>query len=295
MDEIFQIGSFCFRLRCPQAIIPPPNFMLFQIQEGQPEYTYDLEMGEGFPVPVGDCVARKMDLEVFRQGERESRLLGIKGTEGFYGFYEEDGEAHARILVNPQRLSGLSIDPVFTSLLALERRLAFKDAMVLHCAYLDLSGEALLFSAPSGTGKTTQANLWKQYQNCETVNGDRALLARVNGSWQAQGWPVCGTSEICCNRSLPVRAVVMLSQGMENQIERLSPAGAFSQLYSQITVNKWNRQQHLHVMDLLESLVSQVPVFHLSCTISHEAVTCLEAALNDLFQTADMWDNSSVQ
>ena len=75
-------------------------------------------------------------------------------------------------------LRDLHIDPLFTSLLALERRLVRKDQMVLHCAYVEYRGEAILFSAPSETGKTTQAGLWEKYRGSRTVNGDRSLLGK---------------------------------------------------------------------------------------------------------------------
>ena len=54
---------------------------------------------------------------------------------------------------------------------------------------------------------------------------------------------------------------------------------AFSQLYTQITINRWNREFQTHAMDLIETLVHEVPVYHLSCTVSEDAVNCLENAL----------------
>ena len=52
-----------------------------------------------------------------------------------------------------------------------------------------------------------------------------------------------------------------------------------SLLYSQITVNRWNTGEHLHVIDMIEELLSEVPVYHLGCTISERAVECLEKAM----------------
>ena len=79
---------------------------------------------------------------------------------------------------------------------------------------------------------------------------------------------------------LPKTAVVMLSQGREDQVRRLSPGEAFAQLYSQITVNTWNRDFAAKNMALIEGLIARVPVFHLRCTISENAVRCLEQALS---------------
>ena len=212
----------------------------------------------------------------------ESRLIGVKGRPDPYACYRETSASQAEILLMQDELCDLHIDPLFTSLLALERRLVRKDQMVLHCAYVEYRGEAILFSAPSETGKTTQAGLWEKYRGSRTVNGDRSLLGKKEGRWIARGWPVCGTSEVCHNEAIPIKAVVMLSQAKENRAEKLKPGQAFPLLYSQITVNKWNMQDHLHTMDLIEDFLGSVPVIHLGCTISEEAVECLEEALQSL-------------
>ena len=283
MDKLFRIGEFVFRLCCPEEVTPPENFMKFECTSGSPEYTYRIEVSDALPRPGGTVSARRPDLTVFchktDEGTFESRLIGVKGRKDPYACYREVAEDRAEIVLVRDEIKELHIDPVFTSLLALERRLVKKDSMVLHCAYVEYKGEAVLFSAPSETGKTTQANLWEKYRGSRTVNGDRALLGKMDGRWTARGWPVCGTSEVCFNEDVPIRAVVMLSQAEENHAERLSPGRAFPLLYSQITVNKWNREAHIHIMDLMEDFLGNVPVFHLGCTISREAVECLEKVL----------------
>ena len=151
--------------------------------------------------------------------------------------------------------------------------------MVLHCAYIEYNGEAILFSAPSETGKTTQGNLWEKYRGARTVNGDRGLLQKINGKWFVRGWPVCGSSEVCHNEQMPIRCIVMLSQAPVDSVERLHPAKAFAQIYSQITVNRWNRGANLRTMELIEELISDVPVYHLACTMNETAVKTLEEAI----------------
>lgn len=287
MDRIFQIGDFAFGLCCPEEITPPENFMKFEIEKGDPEYTYYIELSDSLPRPEGKVIAQRPDLTVLQHKTEsgqslESRLIGVKGNPEYYACYREVSENCAEVTLVRDRIAELHIDPMFTSLLALERRLVKKDSMILHCAYVEYQGEAILFSAPSETGKTTQANLWEKYRGSRTVNGDRSLLGKIDGRWTAQGWPVCGTSEVCNNEALPIKAVVMLSQAKENRAERLTPGHAFPLLYSQITVNKWNTEDHIHTMDLIEDFLGSVPVLHLGCTISEEAVVCLEDVLYTL-------------
>lgn len=280
MDRRFRIGAFLFRLICPEGIIPPPNFMLFEVDDGERyEYTYEIALAKTLTPPDGRVIARRPDLLVFQLEGGEGRLLGIKGIEGYYACYREVAADRAEVTLAMDRIRGLHIDPVFTSLLALERRMILKHNMVLHCAYVQYEGEAILFSAPSETGKTTQANLWEKYRRSRTINGDRALLGKRDGRWVAQGWPVCGTSEVCHNERIPIRAIVMLSQEKENHAERLTVMQAFTLLYGQITINRWNAEDNGHAMDLIMDLIENVPIYHLGCTISEEAVECLEHIL----------------
>ena len=279
MNKVFLIGDFAFRLIAEDGVVPPNNFMLFENPKAPVQYTYTIRLSEVFPENFGEITAQRPDLVVAKAGGLESRLIGVKGTAGYYACYQELSDEEALITLAPSRLSGLNIDPVFVSLLALERRQLQHNAFVLHCAYVAYQGEAILFSAPSETGKTTQGNLWEQYKGAETINGDRALLQKVDGRWIARGWPVCGSSEVCNNIEMPIHAIVMLSQGKNDVATKLSHMKAFSQIYSQVTINRWNAAANLHCMDQLEVLVREVPVWHLSCTISENAVNTLAEAL----------------
>lgn len=278
MNEIFTIGDFCFRIVCDEGIEIPENFLKFRGGD-TPSYTYTIRAEDTFPEPRGKALARREDLLVMQTEAGECRYIGVKGNPEHYACYEETAPDAAQVLLRMAYYQRMACDTVFTSLLALERRQMGLDALVLHCAYIEYKGAAILFSAPSETGKTTQGNLWEKYRGARTVNGDKCLLGRVNGIWNARGWPVCGSSEICHNEQMPIRAIVMLSQAPEDRAERLSPMKAFTQIYSQITVNRWNRDANVRAMALLEDLIAEVPVYHLACTMNESAVFALETAI----------------
>lgn len=280
MDKTYRIGAFAFRLRCPDRLNIPENFQKFSA-EALPEYTYDIVLADSLPQPEGRVIAQRPDITVFATPTGEARLIGVKGNPAPYACYEETGPDTARVTLAEGRMAGMSIDPMFVSLLALEKRLLGADSLVLHTAYIVHEGAAILFSAPSETGKSTQAGLWERFRGSRTVNGDRGLLRKADGRWFADGWPVCGSSEICNVEAYPIRAIVMLSQAKEDRCQRLNPGSAFSQVYSQITINRWNRADTVKAMDLIEDLVRSVPVYHLGCTISEDAVACLEGALKE--------------
>lgn len=283
MKMNFKVGAICFEISFLYPIKIPEHFKLFQNNDCVPDYYYVIEQVEQLPEPVGIQKSKRIDFAVYEEAALEERYIGIKNLDSYYAYYQEVDETHAKIKVMKGFEGDLRLDIFFTSLFALERRCIAKDEIVLHTAYIEYHGKAILFSAPSETGKTTQADLWEKYRGAKTINGDRGLLFKKDGVWYAGGWPVCGSSEICENISMPVHAIVMLSQAKENIVEKLEGMKAFSPVYSQITINRWNNEAHLKAMNLIETLVSEVPVYHLACDISEDAVICLE---NQLFAEA---------
>ena len=279
MQRCCQIGPFPFRLTVPEMLPLPENLALFEANVLPEAYRYELSFSSALLLPRTQPLVSRPDLTVFQTDVGEARLLGIAGIPAPYAYYQELSPSCARVTLAPGWREQFGSDTIFTSLLALERRMIDLDQLVLHCAYVKYRGEAILFSAPSETGKTTQANLWERYRGAETVNGDRALLGRRAGGWIAQGWPVCGSSGVCHNETTPIRAIVMLSQAKENSARRLTPLEAMRLVFGQLTVNRWNPAFTSRATDLALELCATVPVYCLGCTISEAAVSCLERAL----------------
>ena len=160
-----------------------------------------------------------------------------------------------------------------------ERLLIRAGRAVLHASFLDWQGRGIAFTAPSGTGKSTQAALWERWAGAETVNGDRMAFGLRDGRLWGFGIPIAGSSQIFRNRALPLHAVVLLEQGPENRLRRESPARALPFLLSQTTVNRWDGAFMTQVMALLDALLRLVPVYRLRCRPDAGAVACLRAAL----------------
>ena len=279
MNRFFKIGAVMIRMSIPDELTPPPHFLLFETDEGDCDYEYEIRIGSAIVPPSIDATALREDFAVYSDNVYETRLLGARGREGYYGRYEEVAPDRAVITLDPAYSDLFSQDTVFSSLFALERRALAFEELVLHCAYIDYDDTAILFSAPSGVGKSTQASLWERYRGAVTKNGDRSLISINDGECIASGWPVCGSSEICSNSSHRIKAIVMLSQSPQNNVTTLEPMQAFPKIYSQITINSWNRSAAEKAITLIEKLINTVPVYHLSCNISQDAVDTLHSAI----------------
>lgn len=156
----------------------------------------------------------------------------------------------------------------------------FADAgmLVLHSAYIvTRGGEGILFSGPSGIGKSTQAELWERFAGARTVNGDRALVRPVERT--VGGVFYAGTSGICQNVTAPLRAVVLLGQAAENRVVRARPQEAFARLLSQCAYYEWDAASAARMTELAAQLVTNVPVWRMDCRADESAVRALEEAM----------------
>lgn len=149
--------------------------------------------------------------------------------------------------------------------------------LVFHASYIGCGG-GILFSAPSRTGKSTQASLWAQHRGAEILNGDKAAV-RLAPQPVVHGLPVCGTSGICRNVSLPLRCIVLLSQSPENSVRRLRATEALPLLSRNLFADTLVAEEWQLAVSLLLDLVAAVPVYALACTPDVRAVETLEAAM----------------
>lgn len=164
--------------------------------------------------------------------------------------------------------------------LGLEQVLGYHNLVVLHSSYIIYNHMGIVFSAPSQTGKSTQARLWKENMpNVEIINGDRSVIGEVDGKIIAFGLPFCGTSEISFNNSSQLKCIVILRQGKDNKLKKLSRIEAFKYLYSECSVPIWDEDALTGIITSLEYIISKVPVYLYSCVNDKSAVEILYKVL----------------
>lgn len=154
-----------------------------------------------------------------------------------------------------------------------------RGASVLHASCINYNGRGILFSAPSQTGKSTQASLWKQYMDARIINGDRGLLRQRQGRWHVFGFPCCGSSQICENSTIPLSIIVCLRQGAENRVEQMTYGERISALVSGMEFYQWDKWEMERVFEIAEQIVREVPVIRLVCRPEEGAVLELKKYL----------------
>lgn len=152
-------------------------------------------------------------------------------------------------------------------------------AIVMHASYVLINGEAILFSAPSGVGKSTQAELWKKYRGARIINGDRAIVRRSEKGFTAGGIYYSGTSGYCENITAPLKAIVLLSQAKENTAVRCGGGEAMHRIFRECTCTADFENDAAKIAGIVAELINAVPVYKLDCLPDESAVTALEEVL----------------
>lgn len=161
----------------------------------------------------------------------------------------------------------------------LESLMLYRDRLCFHAACVRTDRGGLLFSGPSGIGKSTQAELWCRHRGAKLINGDRPILGRGQAGWFAWGSPYAGSSHCYVNESCPINAIVMLRQGKNCTLRRLTPGEAFRAVWSGVTVPGWDAGATERACDLALGISAMVPVYELTCTPEEQAVILLEREL----------------
>ncbi len=160
------------------------------------------------------------------------------------------------------------------------KKLPLYQRMIFHGAVITHQGKGYLFTAPSGTGKTTHIRLWQQYlDGVEIVNGDKPILHIENGKPVAYATPYAGKEHYQNHGSTPIDAICLIHRGKENRIRRVASGEILTELMHQVYLPE-EAEAVIATIDLLDKLYRTVPLYLLECDMSEEAVKTSYEALS---------------
>ncbi len=157
------------------------------------------------------------------------------------------------------------------------------DGFFFHSSALMLNGEAYLFTASSGTGKSTHTGLWRTLfkDRVVMINDDKPIVRKIDGVFYACGTPWMGKSNIGSNIKAPVRAVYVLQRGDNNSAVKVKPGDVFKQLL-QATVVPKSRENMEKLLTLYDELFTSADLFLLNCNTDTDAArVAYEAVMKD--------------
>ena len=185
-------------------------------------------------------------------------------------------QAYNRETAEAEGREPFSVSPIYLEQLALYRQIAEVSpdhgVLLFHGSAVAVDGQVYLFTAKSGTGKSTHARLWRRRfgDRALMVNDDKPLLRFSEQGVLACGTPWDGKHRLSTPISLPLKAVCLLTRARENAIAPLSAGEAFPHLYQQC-YHPTGAVQMSETLTLLGQLCRQTRLYRLGCNMDPEA------------------------
>jgi hypothetical protein len=151
------------------------------------------------------------------------------------------------------------------------RELLTQSGLLLHSSAVARDGKAYLFSAPSGTGKSTHTALWlKEFPEAEIINDDKPAIRLFEDEIYVYGTPWSGKTDLSQNKKIPLQAIAFLSRGEENTICPMPAEKSIQNLLSQ-TVRVGGKNGANALLDLIEKVILRVPIYDFTCNMNPDA------------------------
>ncbi len=145
------------------------------------------------------------------------------------------------------------------------------NVLMLHGSALAMNGEGIIFTAKSGTGKSTHTRLWREVYGDDVImiNDDKPLI-KIEDSVTVYGTPWDGKHHLSTNGSAPLKAIVLLERSKYNWIEEVSFDEAYSSVVQQI-YRPESVESLLKTLELIDKLMNKVKLFRMGCNMDKEA------------------------
>ena len=238
--------------------------------------------GVRFEIEPVDAAPLARRLAGYELPSSETDGASVDGNDAppvFVRMTKEDVEKEKELTLRYWEKEGLSIpdvDDSYFEYTALHKKVLEE---LIGCQVLHLHGSAIcvnrqgyLFTAPSGTGKSTHARLWRERFGEEVImiNDDKPLIRVEKEEIYLCGSPWNGKHGLGRQVEVPLRAIVKLRRGDRNRIAPLDHAASFRELYLQ-TYHFEDKEKMQAALGLIAQIIERVRFYDLRCNMEPEA------------------------
>lgn len=151
--------------------------------------------------------------------------------------------------------------------------------LFVHSSAIHYKNEGIIFSAPSGTGKSTHTEFWRNSLNAGIINDDTPVLIPKNGGVLVCGNPWSGSTDLFDNVSVPLKAIVIISRHHQNEISEIGHTEIIHKLLPRCLFPYHNPRLVNKAFESFQKIIGLVPVYHLKCTPTLEAAKLVKSFL----------------
>lgn len=270
------------------------SFLVQNIDHSSPDMDLEMDYSNEIPHPEGKVIVK--DAPVWVRKESTDKGYGIYvpyDNTSVYFLSMDTSPDWSKVRIHMLDLDLTHIEGIEASKwcefnafiyagIAFRNRLIKLGGLQIHSSAIEYEGNGVLFSAPSGTGKSTHTGLWKElYGDSVTiVNDDRPAIRYIDGKAMLCGSPWSGTSKLFTNSKVPLKYIVMLEQADSNKAISLAKDRAIQLLMPRCFLPYYDQGMMEEAMCVLEKIINDIPVLLLQCRPDYEAVELVRKCMS---------------
>ncbi len=218
-----------------------------------------------------------------------ARFLTEEPAEFSVSVCQEDLDREREKAAKEDALEGLPIRNMTDAQLeitAVQRKITEKlfdrGILLFHGSVIAVDGQGYLFTAKSGTGKSTHTRLWRQLlgDRAVMINDDKPFLELGEGRILAHGSAWMGKHGLGCRGSVPLKAICILERGVTNEIQKIAPKEALFMLLQQSN-RPQNKEKWPQYLEMIDKIAGTVAFYRLRCNMEAEAAEVAFAAMRE--------------
>ena len=159
-------------------------------------------------------------------------------------------------------------------------KMPYYDTILFHGSVIAVDGAAYVFTAKSGTGKSTHTALWRRLfgDRAVMVNDDKPLL-HIGDVVTAYGTPYDGKHKLSNKIAVPIKAVCILERAEENSIVKITRSEAYpmlvQQAYRPVDIAAMQK-----TLSLIDKMADSVELYRLGCNMDPDAARVAYEGMN---------------
>jgi len=267
---IYQVANIKFEFNYIYDNYFKNNIEAYEIDDSSINHKISVKLENELKLPNGEIIGKQNPYII---SNKDSRIIFFKKRNQTSILMKHDYDyKNIEIFLNPSLIKDLpQTEYIMSGIMFLELAMHL-GYLPIHATAISINNEAVLFSAPSGTGKSTHANHWKKlYPYAIFINDDKPLIYIENNELYVYGSPFSGEHKINKNIKAKLKAIVLLNRGIDNKIEianinEIIPEVIKNTLNPKLE-SSWNK-----IFPLIEKIYKDIPVLKLYATNSEESV-----------------------
>lgn len=158
-----------------------------------------------------------------------------------------------------------------------------KRGFIFHSSAVLVNGDAVLFAAPSGVGKSTHAKFWQSvFSDVSVINDDKPIIRQNGNKFTVYGTPWRGKRNEGSNTEATLKAICFVERSEQNSVVKIDSAKALPLILNQ-TLRFACEESYDLLFEMIADLIVSVGVYLIRVNMSNDAaITVRRAVLEDI-------------